>query len=107
MTILEALAVVAGLFAGYWLVSKLFFAPPPPVKPPLEPGGSAKWHEILKVHPAASAVEIRAAYRQLISQYHPDKVEQLGPELKELAARKSQEITTAYRMGIRAGGERE
>ena len=68
--------------------------------------GTSAWYTVLQVAPAATVAEIRAAYRQRISQYHPDKVESLGSELKELAARKAQEITVAYQDGMRARGER-
>jgi DnaJ like chaperone protein len=59
----------------------------------------------LQVAPTASAEEIRAAYRQLISQYHPDKVETLGADIRDLARRKSQEITVAYESGLKARGQ--
>jgi preprotein translocase subunit Sec63 len=41
----------------------------------------------------------------LISKYHPDKVDSLGQELKDLAGQKSQQITAAYQEGMRARGE--
>jgi DnaJ-domain-containing protein 1 len=40
--------------------------------------------------------QLRAAYRQRMSQYHPDKVSSLGPELRELAESKSKEINQAF-----------
>ena len=100
MVEVEAVAVVFGLIAGYWVVSKLFFRSSPGVAPVASQPSRAAWHEVLNVDPAASMEEIHAAYRRLISQYHPDKVEHLGPELKELAARKSQEITVAYQAAV-------
>jgi DnaJ-domain-containing protein 1 len=103
MTILEAATVLFGLFAGYWVVSKLFFRAPPPVK---TPANLTEWHQVLQIAATADSNEIRAAYHRLISQYHPDKVEQLGSELKELAARKSQEITVAYQAALKSKGER-
>jgi transposase len=36
--------------------------------------------------------------KKKIRQYHPDKVESLGPELKKLAVLKSKEINAAYSM---------
>ena len=109
MTIIEAATVLFGLFAGYWVVSKLFFRSGPPGKPSLPnraPVPSQQWHQVLQIAPTANSNEIRSAYQRLISQYHPDKVEQLGPDLKELATRKSQEITVAYEAALRSIGER-
>jgi hypothetical protein len=40
--------------------------------------------------------EIRTKYIDLISMYHPDRVQHLGPELRELAESKSKEINAAY-----------
>lgn len=54
------------------------------------------WYEVLNVSPSAHANEIRRAYRNLMSQYHPDKVASLGPELRDLSERKTKEINTAY-----------
>ena len=108
MKLTEILVVVIGLVVGYFAVSKLFFPPakasppPPPVAPP-DP--RAAWHDILQVPSTADAVEIRDAYKRLISKYHPDKVDNLGQELRDLAAQKSQEITAAYREGMIARGE--
>ena len=98
------------MFAGYWVVSKLFFPPPKAgaqndsaacrrIRPP------AVELSILQVSASASAAEIRDAYKHLISKYHPDKVDSLGQELKDLAAQKSQAITAAYQEGMRARGE--
>jgi len=53
---------------------------------------------------AIPSEEIRRAYRVLMSQYHPDKVAALGDELKEVAERKSKEITLAYREAMQARG---
>lgn len=55
-----------------------------------------QWAEILGTHQNASRDEIRKAYRQRMSEYHPDKVAQLGRELREVAERKSKEINAAY-----------
>lgn len=54
------------------------------------------WADILGTHQNASRDEIRKAYRQRMSEYHPDKVAQLGKELREVAERKSKEINAAY-----------
>jgi DnaJ-domain-containing protein 1 len=62
------------------------------------------WHDILEVPSTATAEQIRDAYKHLVSKYHPDKVDNLGQELKDLAEHKTQEITLAYRQGMRARG---
>lgn len=120
----ELLIIILGLCIGYWVVAKLVGNDK--VKPKQqrsqsrpesearrhqeqadredrdrqqnqakEPGTST-WHEVLKVSPNAGTQEIRRAYKSLMSQYHPDKVASLGPELKELCERKTKEINTAY-----------
>ena len=108
MTPGEIGAILFGLFAGYWIVSKLFFRAPKArsePNPSAPPSTAPAWHDILQVAPSATAVEIRDAYKHMISKYHPDKVATLGQELKDLAGLKTQEITAAYREGMRARGE--
>ena len=61
-------------------------------KPPSVSGA----REVLSVGPDASEEEILAAYRKTARLYHPDRVEDLGPELRELAERRMKEINAAY-----------
>lgn len=56
---------------------------------------------VLGVALGASRQEMRTAYREKISQYHPDKVAALGPELKALAEEKTKEINRAYSLLVR------
>ena len=44
----------------------------------------------------ASDAEVDLAYRRLISQYHPDKLAGVAPELQRQAEVKASEINTAY-----------
>jgi len=109
MKLTEILVIIVGLVVGYLAVSKLFFQPPKvdaktPPSPP--PNTRPAWYDILQIPAYADAAEIRAAYKHLISKYHPDKVDNMGQELRDLAAQKSQEITAAYREGMNARGER-
>ena len=53
-------------------------------------------YEILQVTRGASKEEIRAAYLNLIKQYHPDKVSHLGKEFRDIAEEKTQGINRAY-----------
>jgi len=55
------------------------------------------YHEILGVGPSATKEELKQAYREKAKQYHPDKTAHLGPELQELAHRKTQQINEAYK----------
>ena len=110
MTLNEISVILFGLFAGYWVVSRLILrSPKAPTQTPLASAGTAQqqWHDILQIAPSATAPEIRDAYRHLISKYHPDKVDALGQELKDLAKQKSREITAAFQEGMRARGERQ
>jgi hypothetical protein len=110
MTLSEGAVILCGLFAGYWGVSKLFFRAPPatdeskPTGAAAAAGARPSCHEILGVPAEASADQIRDAYKHLISKYHPDKVDNLGQELRDLAEHKTQEITAAYREAMRSRG---
>jgi DnaJ-domain-containing protein 1 len=53
-------------------------------------------YDVLGVSPGASMEEIRAAYRRLVAQYHPDKVQHLGPEFQKLAHEKFVAVQQAY-----------
>ena len=53
-------------------------------------------YEILDVSPHADQTEIKAAYRKLANQYHPDKVAHLGKEFQALAEQRFKEIQSAY-----------
>lgn len=53
-------------------------------------------YQILGIDRRASAAEIKQSYRKLASKYHPDKLEHLGDEFKELAERRFKEIQKAY-----------
>jgi len=51
---------------------------------------------ILGLRNGASQEDIRAAYRQLAAQYHPDKLAHLGEEFQALAEQKFKIIQSAY-----------
>ena len=53
-------------------------------------------YKVLEIEPGANQDEIKQAYRLLAGKYHPDKVEYLGDEFKELAEKRFKEIQRAY-----------
>jgi predicted lipid-binding transport protein (Tim44 family) len=53
-------------------------------------------YAILGLREGASQEDIRAAYRQLAAQYHPDKLAHLGEEFQALAEQKFKDIQSAY-----------
>lgn len=55
-----------------------------------------KYYAILGLSPGAGFTEVKAAYRKLSMQYHPDKVGHLGEEFKKVAEEKMKEINNAY-----------
>lgn len=50
----------------------------------------------LGVHRSASIIDIKKAYRNLATKYHPDKVAFLGDDLKKVANEKFQQLSRAY-----------
>lgn len=53
-------------------------------------------YALLGVDSGAGPDEIRAAYRRMVAQYHPDKVSHLGKEFQEMAHQKLIAIQQAY-----------
>ena len=53
-------------------------------------------YALLGILSSASAIEIKNKYHNLISQYHPDKVSNLGPELRKMADEKTKLLNWAY-----------
>jgi DnaJ-domain-containing protein 1 len=54
--------------------------------------------EILEIDPDAIPMNIKAAYRKKILEYHPDKVDSLGLKIKQVAEEETRRINAAYSM---------
>ncbi len=106
---------IGGLFLLRWMVSALV-APQPAQDHQQAPGNRpekplcadpcASQHpdpyHVLGITSAATATEVKTAYRRLMSLYHPDKVAHLGDRLQTTANEQSREIQRAYD-GLRGG----
>jgi DnaJ like chaperone protein len=114
----EWAAIGVGLVGGYWLVNAYLTGGerrPPDSEPgaetehersaPEEPAArDLPWYEVLGVGVFATREEVAAAYKRKISEYHPDKVAQMGDEIREVAERKSKQINAAYEEAMRRFG---
>ena len=52
-------------------------------------------YKVLEVSPDATDEEVRAAYRRLAVAHHPDKVANLGEDIRKAATEKFQRINAA------------
>jgi len=113
MSTAELLTVVFGLLLGYGIISRWLGqrrsranAPRNDMEEAERDDPRRRWirehcHEILGVSPDAPFEAIYSAYRFKVQQYHPDRTEGLGPELRSLAARKVEELNLAYSWAMR------
>lgn len=79
--------------------------PPPKKEPKAEPKPTTKpYWETLGVPQEATLSEIKKAYVQRLKEYHPDRVADMGPEIKKLAEEKTFEILKAFNEAKRTLG---
>jgi DnaJ-class molecular chaperone len=55
-------------------------------------------YNILGIEPTANIDEVKRAYRKKVKEYHPDLVQNLGNDIKDLAQQKIKEINQAYEL---------
>ena len=53
-------------------------------------------YEVLELSPNCSDEEIKKAYRRMAMKYHPDKVANMGEDIKQSATSKFRKINEAY-----------
>jgi hypothetical protein len=58
--------------------------------------GAGDPYKILDIPPGATQEQIRSAYKKLAHMYHPDKVQGLAPEYRQIADQKMKAINAAY-----------
>jgi DnaJ-domain-containing protein 1 len=115
MSATEIFIIIGCLILGYWIASKVMDSKEksqpsasnyskPDEPPPNNSGKQEHWYEVLKVDRNATAEQIQEAYKKQIRQYHPDKVNNLGEELRNLAEEKSKAINIAYQTGLKVRG---
>lgn len=61
-------------------------------------------YKVLGISPSATDQEVKAAYRKLALQHHPDRVATLGDDVKRAAERKFKEINDAKEKIFKARG---
>ncbi len=61
-------------------------------------------YKVLGIEPEATDEEVRKAYRKMVLENHPDRVANLGDDIKEAATRKLQEINEAKNAIYKARG---
>ena len=67
------------------------------VKAPYMKHVDSDWaYKSLEIEPSATNDEIKKAYRQMAMKYHPDKVNDLGEDVKKSATEKFRSINEAY-----------
>jgi DnaJ like chaperone protein len=69
------------------------------------PVGEERHYQVLGLAVDAGFAEIKAAYRKLSMEYHPDKVAHLGEEFHKVAEEKMKEINGAYQYLKKKFGE--
>jgi DnaJ-domain-containing protein 1 len=75
---------------------------PPPERPHNRPTPQSPL-EVFDLPKNASRDEIERRYKELALQYHPDRVEHLGDDLKKLAHEKMIQIQAAYQQLLKEG----
>ena len=74
------------------------------VDEPDSPSALEAAYKVLGVSPDASDAEVKAAYRKMALEHHPDRVGKLGEDVRKAAEKKFQEINAAKEIIYKARG---
>ena len=74
------------------------------VNEPDSPSALEAAYKVLGVSPDASDAEVKAAYRKMALEHHPDRVSKLGEDVRKAAEKKFQEINAAKEIIYKARG---
>ena len=115
MQISNGLWILICAVVGYWLVSivlRKLSAPKTAAQSNVGQSGNqeipkkqerivglsieAQYRHVLGVSYDAGEHEIKAAYKELLMKYHPDKVSHLGDEFIDIAGTRARELVEAY-----------
>ncbi len=55
-------------------------------------------YELLSVSENSTVTQIRAAYRRMVSEWHPDRLEQSGERVRAFATKQMAAINEAYHL---------
>lgn len=98
---IDDLIVLATAF--WWVRQRLEKIPAGPARredaPPAQPKKPEKWdpYAVLGIERGASRDQVTQAYRDQMKLYHPDRVAELGEDLRRVAHQKTIEIQRAYK----------
>jgi uncharacterized membrane protein YkvA (DUF1232 family) len=95
--------IIVLVTAFWWVRQRLEKIPPGPARQEHQPPAHAKkaeaWdpYAVLGIERGASRDQVAQAYREQMKLYHPDRVAELGEDLRRVAHQKSIEIQRAYK----------
>ena len=55
-----------------------------------------RWYRILEIEPGASQDEIKSAYRKMAKKYHPDRLGDVGEDVRKAGEEKFRQVKEAY-----------
>ncbi len=99
--LVRLLLVGAVAYLLYWLLKGGGSRKRPKKGPPRLIALERSPYEVLELPEGAGRAAIEAARERLLHEYHPDRVAEMGPEIRETAARMTQRVNEAYEELIR------